>query len=327
MMPRARHFILAIVLTAATWGLAAEVSAEPVPVLRKNITVQGETVRLGDIFDGAGADADAVVAYAPQPGRRAIFDANWLTRLAGEYGLSWKATSRLDRVAVERASTIIAHAEIEDALRDELALRGYGREYELTLNNNALRVHVPIEQAATIAIENLSIQERNERVTAILRIPADDPTARRINVSGRFFAVVNIPVAARLLSRGARISAQDIVIKQVRASTIQGDIVTDPAALIGLAPRRALSAGMPIVATQLGQPLLVHRGRPVTMIFQSNNMTLTATGRALDDGSLGDLIRVQNTKTLKTIDATVTGSDRVAVGIAGRLALNLGASQ
>ena len=75
MMPRARHFILATILTVATWGLAAEVSAEPTPVLRKNITIQGEAVRLGDIFDGAGVDADAIVAYAPAPGRRAIHSA------------------------------------------------------------------------------------------------------------------------------------------------------------------------------------------------------------------------------------------------------------
>ena len=166
-------------------------------------------------------------------------------------------------------------------MRDELAQRGYGREYELRLNNTALRVHIPAEQSATIAIESLSIQERNERLTAVLRIPADDPAARRVSVSGRFFAVVDIPVAARLLRGGERIAAQDIVVKQVRASAIQGNIVTDPAALIGLAPRRALSAGMPIIAAELGQPLLVRRGRPVTMTFQSNNMTLTATGRAV----------------------------------------------
>ncbi len=327
MIRRARHFILAIILTLATWGFAAEVSAEPAPVLRKNITVQGEAVRLGDIFDGAGVDADAIVAYAPAPGRRAIFDANWLTRTAAEYGLPWKAASRLDRVAVERASTIVAQTEIEAALRDELARRGYGREYELILNNTALRIHVPVEQAATIAIESLAIQQRGERLTAVLRIPADDPAARRVNVSGRFFAVVGIPVAARLLPRGERIAAQDITVKQVRASTIQGDIVTDPAALIGLAPRRALSAGMPILATELGQPILVRRGRPVTMTFTRNNMTLTATGRALDDGSLGDLVQVRNTKTLRTIDATVTGADRVVVGNRGQLALNTGISR
>ncbi|MHA1565330.1 MAG: flagellar basal body P-ring formation chaperone FlgA [Alphaproteobacteria bacterium] len=327
MMPRARHLIVATLLTAITWGLATEAMAGPTPVLRKDIVVEGDVILLGDLFEGTGTAAQTVVAYTPQPGRRAVFDANWLSRLAQEHGLPWRAQSRLDRVTVERATNIVAHAEIEDALRAELALRGYGAEYELSLNNATLSIHVPTEQAATIGIESLSIQERSERMTAVLRIPADDPSARRINVTGRFFAVLDIPVLAHVLQRGSRIGEGDIVLKQFRASTIRGNIITDPASMVGLAPRRALSAGMPIAIAELGQPLLVRRGRPVTMTFQNNNMTLTATGRALDDGSHGDLVQIQNTKTLKTIDAVVTGSDRVAVGVGGQLAMNVGAAR
>ncbi len=324
MMPRARHLIIAALLSALTLGLATQAMAGPAPVLRKDIIVEGEVIRLGDIFEGSGDAAETVVAYTPQPGRRAVFDANWLNRLAKTHDLAWRAQSRLDRVTVERATTIIAYAEIEDALRAELSQRGYGPEYELSLNNAALSIYVPAEQAATIGIESLSVQERSERLTAVLRIPADDPSAPRINISGRLFAVLDIPVLARPLQGGSQIGTGDIVLKQFRASAIRGDIVTDSASMIGLAPRRTLSAGRPIAIADLGQPLLVRRGRPVTMIFQKDNMTLTATGRALDDGSRGDLVRIQNTKTLRTIDAVVTGSDRVAVGVGGQLAMNLG---
>ncbi len=327
MIPRSRHLAFAVVSAVMIWGFAIEASAELAPVLRKDIVIEGDVVRLGDLFDGVTTAADTVVAYSPPPGRRAVFDANWLGRVAREHGLDWRAQSRLDRVTVERASNIVAHAEIEAALREELAARGYGSEYELAVNNTALNVYVPVEQLATIAIESISIQERSERVAAVLRIPANDPSARRINVSGRFFAVVEIPVPARTLQRGERIGDTDIVLKRVRKSTIRSNTATDAAALVGLAPRRPLSAGMPITATELGQPLLVQRGRPVTMVFHSNNMTLTATGRALDDGSDGDLVRVQNTKTLKTIDATVVGSDQVAVGASSQLAQILGAAQ
>ncbi|MEK9751649.1 MAG: hypothetical protein VW338_00345, partial [Rhodospirillaceae bacterium] len=49
-----------------------------------------------------GEFADKRIAYAPQPGRRAVFDAEWLNRLAYRLQLAWRPTSRLDRAIVAR---------------------------------------------------------------------------------------------------------------------------------------------------------------------------------------------------------------------------------
>ena len=70
--------------------------------LRRQIVIDQDTIRLGDLFDGqisavAGVTADTVVAYAPEPGRRAIFDAEWLSRLAQRLRLNWRPATRLDR--------------------------------------------------------------------------------------------------------------------------------------------------------------------------------------------------------------------------------------
>ena len=42
-------------------------------------------------------------------------------------------------------------------------------------------------------------------------------------------------------------------------------------------------------------------------------MALTALGRALDDGALGDTIRVLNSQTKIVVDATVSGNGHVSV--------------
>ena len=57
------------------------------------------------------------------------------------------------------------------------------------------------------------------------------------------------------------------------------------------------------------------------MIFRTKRMRLTAQGRALEHGSKGETIRIQNMKTRKIIDATVIGSGTVSVLAPGRVAL------
>ncbi len=69
-------------------------------------------------------------------------------------------------------------------------------------------------------------------------------------------------------------------------------------------------------------PLLVRKGDFVTMIYDTPAMRLTATGRALTNGSKGDSVRVLNTSTNKTIEAIADGPNEVLVVVAGRMARN-----
>jgi flagella basal body P-ring formation protein FlgA len=60
----------------------------------------------------------------------------------------------------------------------------------------------------------------------------------------------------------------------------------------------------------------------VTIILKSPKMTLTAQGKALDDGSDGDTVRITNTQSNKVIEAEVTGPAKVAVLATGLMAMN-----
>jgi flagellar basal body P-ring formation protein FlgA len=48
-------------------------------------------------------------------------------------------------------------------------------------------------------------------------------------------------------------------------------------------------------------------------------MLITARGRAIDDGAKGEVVRVQNTRSRKTIEATVAGPSRVTIGLLGNV--------
>ncbi len=51
----------------------------------------------------------------------------------------------------------------------------------------------------------------------------------------------------------------------------------------------------------------MHRGDLVTVVLETPSLQLTAQGKALEDGAKNALVRVENTKSNRVIDAAVAG--------------------
>ena len=83
--------------------------------------------------------------------------------------------------------------------------------------------------------------------------------------------------------------------------------------LLGKEVQRALIAGRPVLAASVREPRAVRRGDQVLIAFSGDGIDLTAPGRALQDGILGDQVRVVNLASNRTITAAVAGSGRVTV--------------
>jgi flagella basal body P-ring formation protein FlgA len=78
---------LALALTLA--ALAAPALAGAPVSLRDELYASGGRVTLGDLFDGAGAAAEVVVAPGPQPGMTLVLDAGRVQSAARSAGLDW----------------------------------------------------------------------------------------------------------------------------------------------------------------------------------------------------------------------------------------------
>ena len=75
---------------------------------------------------------------------------------------------------------------------------------------------------------------------------------------------------------------------------------------------RVRRAGRPIRTRDLQDPVLVPKRSLVTILFKRPKMTLSAKGRALDDGSDGEVIRITNTQSNTVIEAVVIGPHLVS---------------
>ena len=304
---------------AAETGKAARPAALK-PVLRAGITVQGRIVRLGDLFENTGEKARIPVAYAPEPGRTSILDADRLYEIAYANNLAWRPSGPFERIIVTRASQTIDGATIVNEVRAKLKEQGLDDELWVTLDYRNLTVHLPTNVAATIALKDFRFDKRTRRFTATLLAPADTPLVMR-GISGLVDKVATIPVLKRRIAANQVIRESDIERFRVRERSLRVDTVTDPREVVGMAPRRLLRPGRMIRRSDLRRPVLIPKGSMVTMRFKTRLMTLTSRGKALEDGAKGATIKVMNLRSKKPVDARVIGPGLVMVSSSIRVSL------
>lgn len=309
---------------AANAGAAQGIDApQPTAVLNDQVVVENRVVRLGDLFTNVPSDkAQVPVAYAPEPGQQAVFDARWLYRVAQYYGLDWRPLSVKDQAVVVRDSVTIGRAEIEQRLRQAMVKNGLDPSTQVELSNRMMTLHLPASGSGRIGIENLYRDQQSGHFTAIVVAPAGDPQAERVRVTGRVYRTVEVPVLARRMLPGDVIQKDDLDWIKVRAESLQNDTIVDAADIVGKTPTRGLASDQPMRTRDIRNPLLVKRGQLVTIYHQMPRMTLTVQGKALEDGSKGEVVRVQNTRSNTVIDGVVEGSGRVVVKLPRQLAMN-----
>ena len=211
----------AIMLALLAAAPAAGAEPDGQVVLRGHVVVNSDFILLGDIFTGAGDKAETPVAYTPAPGKRAVFDARWLSRVARAYGLNWRPAGIRDQTIVKRESFVIGREEIEDVILAALIDKGVEPGLNVELSNRILRLHVAGDSTATVAVEDTVYEPRTKRFTAIIVAPADDPSAKRIRVTGRLIEVSDVPVLARRVMSGEFIGKGDIEWIKVRSTQLQ----------------------------------------------------------------------------------------------------------
>jgi flagella basal body P-ring formation protein FlgA len=124
-------------------------------------------------------------------------------------------------------------------------------------------------------------------------------------------AQVEAPVLARAVEKGELLGQADFALAELSPAQARGAI--GPADAAGKEALRRLAAGAPVRASDLTRPQLVRRGETVTLIVRSGGLAITTQGRALSGGGAGDLVRVVNAATSRTLEATVEKPGQVRI--------------
>ncbi len=124
-----------------------------------------------------------------------------------------------------------------------------------------------------------------------------------------------VVVTTRPLATGAVIAADDIALAPQEIGALNGTYLTALDEAIGMGVKRPLLPGKPIFTQQLEQPLLIRRGEAVVISAAAGEFSVSTSGTALSDGRRGDMIRIKNSNSARTVSARVIGPGQVTVAM------------
>ncbi|GAB2915863.1 flagellar basal body P-ring formation chaperone FlgA [Rheinheimera gaetbuli] len=161
------------------------------------------------------------------------------------------------------------------------------------------------EQALDFRLSQPLTQRQN---TIVIR--CSDTPDWQLYVPVRIDEIVETLVLRQNIATASLITA-DMLETTTRARRfIRGNLVTEATSVIGAKTKRSLSMGQILTFQDL---CLVCKGDVVTIAIRNNGLDVSASGIAMADGSLGDMIHVQNRQSKRTITAEVVAVNRVSI--------------
>jgi len=115
------------------------------------------------------------------------------------------------------------------------------------------------------------------------------------------------------IRRDTVISADQLRLSRMNTASLHQGYFDTVDAVAGTLSRRTLRQGTPITPDMLDQPDLVERGQPLTIRLNRPGIQIEMKGEALNDGHLGEGIRVRNVQSGAIVFAEVIGDGLVQV--------------
>ena len=321
-MIRASLLALAIVLAAAS------AAAQTTPVLRANVSVSGDLVRIGDFVEHATGEVAQVALFrAPDLGTTGAVPVAQVIDALRAHRVIGVATNDIREVMVTREARTLSQKEIATEVARALERRnGLGEAANLAVNlDRDVRV-MQLDAAHRGGLTPIAVryEPRSTRFDVTFEIEREQgQTPTRLRFTGTVLETVETTVVTRSIERGEIIKSADVVVER-RPKAEAG---ADPAArdrAIGMQLRRGVRAGQPLRMPDLAKADLVQRDQNVTLIYETNGLYLTMRGKSIEAGSEGDTVNVLNLQSKRTVQGTVTGPGQVTMSVvAPRLTASL----
>ena len=135
--------------------------------------------------------------------------------------------------------------------------------------------------------------------------------AMLLAASSAFASTVRVVVPAHDIARGEVIAESDLTFATVDGNALMSGVPTKMDEIVGQQTRRMLASGQPFRGEDLRRPIVVTKGQTVTMQFTAPGVELSAMGRAMSEGGIGDTVTIQNPASYRMISGVVVAPGTV----------------
>ncbi|MDX1678699.1 flagellar basal body P-ring formation chaperone FlgA [Arsukibacterium sp.] len=188
------------------------------------------------------------------------------------------------------------------------------QELNITLDSNIKIEVVPLDsrigdKICTEAPEFSQPQNSNSRQFTV-NISCSQPGSWQLYLPVKVTEMVETVTVRQNIATGTVITADMLQKEAKERRFVRGNLVSDPRQIVGARSKRSLSNGQLITMQDL---CLVCRGDVVTILVDNSGLSVSASGIAEQDGTLGDTITVQNQQSGRKIQTEVVAVNQVRV--------------
>ncbi len=324
--------LCALLSAISVWhsAVAAEIR------LRREASLSGQIVRLGDLADIAAVDAaegqrlaEIELFAAPAGSRRHYVTLdeirNQLTRRGADLAtLTFTGASQVlisaadgrsaqpDRPRLTSARVRAIEAKLRGLIVDYLEAR--------TAVEDVWQVEISFdaEEFAFLATGDPDVQISGggepwtgQQMFTVQAQTSEGAVTRNISANVQLPPLV--VVAARAVPRGALLSAVDLRLQPRQTGNQRGEPIRLLEEAVGRETTQSLSAGQIVTSRHLQRPVLVKSGDAVDVYARASGVQVKTIARARESGSAGDLVAVESLTDRKAYLARVIGIQEVEV--------------
>ncbi|MDX1693367.1 MAG: flagellar basal body P-ring formation chaperone FlgA [Ketobacteraceae bacterium] len=184
-------------------------------------------------------------------------------------------------------------------------------EYEFTLPDERLNLAYCL---SPLHIENRSPNRDYGRLTVRISCEnADKPWS--VNVSAKLKIFDKVVVSSRPIPKGSKIRKSMLALEEREVTRLHSGYFKDISNVEGAVSRFSLGGNRVIKPGNVSPPTLVTRGEKVVIHATTTGISIRASGIALSDGVLGEVVRVKNSQTKRIIEGRVSAAGQVTVSL------------
>jgi flagella basal body P-ring formation protein FlgA len=132
------------------------------------------------------------------------------------------------------------------------------------------------------------------------------------NISGKYREFLHVPVLNKIVKKGKVIEEDDIEFIRVNVLELKKNPLINQEDMVGKSPRSVIMPKNMISATEIIEPILVEKGKIISLNYNNNQVSIKMPVQAVESGSMGEVIKVKNLRSNAILNAVVSGESSVS---------------
>lgn len=164
-------------------------------------------------------------------------------------------------------------------------------------------------------ITNINLQHFSPLTVARVEILVNGEKVRSFGAPIKLSVYDKVWVAQDVINRGKSLSSSNLTLEKKELGLMAENAAREDFSPYNSFVKKTFKPGDIIDTRYVEQIPLIIKNNPVSVVFKSSEITITMSAKALDNGKIGDYIRVRNNKYKKDYIGKVISANTVLVNI------------